>query len=209
MPLLVDRLPGEDPALLTPECGDPADPVQARQCRQRRRCLGDPMWCTSGVGVGAMTAVAASIGQMSPVQPRDRSPPLRWWVVVEPEVDVRFRLVRVLGAGVLSVSACADVPRVLAEHRLGPPVGGLTRGPSDDRVRGRAGHHDGAWRDHVPGESECSLVVVSGPSIPPGVAISVVPDRRARRQHLAIGGESPWWALPIDAGIRRCVMRWG
>jgi Flp pilus assembly protein CpaB len=29
LPLLVDQLPGEDPALLTPECGDPADPVQA------------------------------------------------------------------------------------------------------------------------------------------------------------------------------------
>jgi Flp pilus assembly protein CpaB len=29
LPLFVDRLPGENPALLTPECGDPDDPVQA------------------------------------------------------------------------------------------------------------------------------------------------------------------------------------
>ncbi len=28
LPLFIDRLPGEDPRLLIPECGDPADPVQ-------------------------------------------------------------------------------------------------------------------------------------------------------------------------------------
>lgn len=144
-----------------------------------------------------MTAVAASIGQMSPVQPRPvASTPVV--VVVEPEVDVQSRLVRVLGAGVLSVSTCADVPRVLAEHRLGPPVGGLTDGPSNDRVRGRAGHPDGEWRDHVPGELEWSLVVVSGPSIPPGVAVSVVP---IMRQAATFGHR---WRIAVVGIAHRC-----
>jgi len=44
LPLFIDRLPGEDPVLLTPDCGDPADPVAAQTAvgAQGGICGADP-----------------------------------------------------------------------------------------------------------------------------------------------------------------------
>ncbi len=148
-----------------------------------------------------MTAVVASTGQTGAVQTRQviAGPAV---VVMEPEIELRSRLERILGAGVLSVPTCADVPGVLANYRPSSPLGGPMRGMSGDRTHDRAqgGLGDGKHElcDDMPGGPEFSAVVVAGPSIPPDIAISVLPIM----QKVPTAG--PRWRIAVVGVAHRC-----